>query len=764
MRLSNAVWLRLALAVAVISCASPLSAREPEKCSARNGTTEAKIGCALSRLGEIADDLEEFGTISASSAALIRDPKKRFEFELGLTPRELFERNRLEGASALRDLMAYSARGAVRVVPGADLPIPAPPAAGYGTEPGAPADPAAAEPAEPADAQAEDPATPEAPALVPVPTIPAGAPASGTLPTAAFTPGLAVAPDALTMSVRDLIKLSSDDYLTSKLLGWTSAPEFQASNKLLFAAVLTVSIRPGWRTYTGYAGEIDLRAGYWCISPPRKAKGCALTQEDRRREECIPESYHEEVSPLAFAAFPALDAQVLDERSSFRRQLALALAIEAQGPQAAGALEQELVRRLEHDLATRSTVNTLVGYNESGVHFGWRFSPKAFAQVDATDPDAGPGLVLQPQSFPALVFLIADKWDLPRQYGGSCPDTYEEKDGLAKKIEDKQKELEPLRSKDPKDDADEKKLQAAEHELRQLELARDNCPDLIHDKILIDYTTRWFRAPDPGADQSWIPFRGWWKRLWQQELREPSYFGWAERVTDAEAVLRSVQDERTKAPSTGEYPHLEYQLEKKLAQIRAASVKVDVVQQIPIGPPDPPTIASVTPRAIVSAPNGYAWFVVVGKGFLGGAAKNAKGEEVPPRCPAEGSRPVVVVSGAKAEVQAGCTDEVLVARVASARVQAVAGKADVAVVTTSGKTLSAKDALTAVVSPGRPKGSVDIGWVVAADGSAYVSSISTRGEQNLLDIVKALSDPPRRRGRRSVHVDPELKAKEQPAP
>jgi hypothetical protein len=780
------------LAMAVLSCTSdPInlraapSATPPPTLSAY----ENELRTAISELERISGDLEAFGTISASSGALIRDPKKRFGFELGLTPKELFERNRLEGASALRDLMAYSARGAVRILPApeaaaaAALPLPD---AGSGETP-APAEPVApdaGEAPEPADAEAAEPTEAPEPTLVPVPALPAGAPASGTLPTPSFTPGLAIgSPDALSMSVRDLIKLSSDDYLTQKLIEFMSGPEIPASNKIVLAAVLSVSVRPGWRTYTGYTGEIDLRAGYWCTpdegKPPYTAELEAfdrahpnrneLSEEataelaeiaeearktGRKREECIVTSDEEEVSPLAFAAFPAFDAQVLDERSSFRRQLALALAIEAQGPEVAGALEQELVRRLEHDLATRSTVNTIVGYNESGVHFGWRFSPKAFAHVDPTDPDGGPGLLLQPQSFPALVFLIADKSDLPRQYGGICPDTYEEADQLPAKLKAKRAE------RDRETDA-KKKAKLAE-EVKNLDLAFVSCPELIHDSILFDYTTRWYRAPDPGADQSWIPFRGWWNRLWRPELRESRYLDWAAAVTNAESTLVWSKDQRTAEPPLLEKdrtPHLEFQLEKKLAQIRAASVKVDVVQEIPKAPPDPVAIGAVAPRAVVSAKTGDSWFVVTGKGFLGGTKEG----QDPPPCPtAEGKVPVVNVSGAKGTLE-GCTDEVLVVKIANSAVQQITGKADVAVVATTGKTAILKDALTAVASAGPPAAAVDIGWVVGSDGSAHVSSISTRGSgTSALDVVKALSQPPPKP--KAIDLDLELKASEKSAP
>jgi hypothetical protein len=712
---------------------------------------EDRLRAAIIELQKIASDLEEFGTISASSGTLIRDPKKRFGFELGLTAKELFERNRLEGASALRDLMAYSARGAVRVVPAAAA---AANAAAAAVAPEAGGEPPAAEAplaSEPAPVEAAEPGAEAAATYVPVPALPAGAPASGTLPTPTFTPGLEISSDALAIGVRDLIKLSSDDFMTQKLLEWMSAPELQSENKLLFAAVLSVSVRPGWRTYTGYTAEIDLRAGYWC-TPHSPASSADETE--KRREECIVEGDGKEVFPLAFAVFPAFDAQVLDERSSFRRQLALALAIEAQGPEASGALEQELVRRLEHDLATRSTVNTIAGYNESGVHFGWRFSPKAVAQANPADAEAGPGLLLQPQSFPALVFLVADKSDVPKQFGGVCPNTYDEARELPAKLAAKRAERDAEKELPKKE-----KLAKVVKALEADEKAFSDCPDLVFDSILFDYSTRWARAPDPGADSSWIPFRGAWSRSpWKRPvLRESRYLDWAAAVANAEATLS--WSHRQRLTGTVATPNLEFQLEKKLAQLRAASVKEDVIQEMPKAASDAVTIGAVTPRAIVSGPSGESWFVILGKGFLGqGSAPDADRL----LCPASGARPVVTVSGANAEVQDGCSDSVLVVKVASNAVQPVTGKADVAVAAVgdnAGKIGFAKEALTAVASAGLPTSNVEIGWTIGPDGSAHVSSISTRGEKGTaLDVVKALSHPPRKQ--KEVDVNLQLKAKD----
>jgi hypothetical protein len=210
-------------------------------------------------------------------------------------------------------------------------------------------------------------------------------------------------PASYALRLSDLLNLTANDYVRKQVLEWTSSPDQRSlgDNKVLLAAVLTVSVRPGSRTSAGYIGEIDVRVQY------ARKEGEDIVPAPATRH------------PLAFAIFPGLDSQVLDLEASKQRQQTLSVLLEAATAQASGGVKADLFRLLGHDLGAVTALNTVVGYNMSGRHFGWHFYPRIQAQADPASMSSGPGRVLQPQSFPALVFILMDKSDLPPALWGT---------------------------------------------------------------------------------------------------------------------------------------------------------------------------------------------------------------------------------------------------------------------------------------------------------------------------------------------------------
>ncbi|MBX3395294.1 MAG: hypothetical protein KF841_07990 [Phycisphaerae bacterium] len=125
-------------------------------------------------------------------------------------------------------------------------------------------------------------------------------------------------------------------------------------------------------------------------------------------------------APLVAAVTPMTDMQTLDLSSSIRDQQALALkiALVVSGfgaeAQAAGLIQD--IQQFQQDVATRSTLNTVAGYSNSGGVFGYQIGPSLFGVrntgVFNNRRSAGAEKVLQRQSFPVLVFVGIDRNDL----------------------------------------------------------------------------------------------------------------------------------------------------------------------------------------------------------------------------------------------------------------------------------------------------------------------------------------------------------------
>ncbi|MGK0481492.1 MAG: hypothetical protein ACJAQ3_001469 [Planctomycetota bacterium] len=374
-------------------------------------------------LDGIAYDVEEYGTISASTPVMLLAPSADFKFDLGLTPREIFNRRMKSEASSR---VGRNQASEVSVALALNQLKAANSAAGSdGAE-------AATNAAHETLAQALVDLNTKVDRLhaisasTTVSTSPPGSTSSGDgdsgddgdilgpddllprpkpLVLDESESGSAIAGQGpLDLSLRQLIQLTFDDWTTLKLFELMSEPDPAAfgQNKILYTGVMNVSIRPGRRTYEEYVGEIDVRVNYARRDEWTNAESVLM-------KEIVPEptSY-----PLAFAVFPGIDSQVMDQGASIKESLALAVAI--QGMAKGTAFDAELRKTMERSLEARSKtgLNAVVGFNASGRHFGWRCMPRFMAQGNPSSLRSGPGMQLQAQTFPALILCLADRDDL----------------------------------------------------------------------------------------------------------------------------------------------------------------------------------------------------------------------------------------------------------------------------------------------------------------------------------------------------------------
>jgi len=668
-------------------------------------------------LRQVAKDLEpiaahadEFGSVTASAPAILRNPGELFAFDLAITAKDLFERNRLEVATSTRHLFDHQTRLTAQV----QFPEVAP-----------------------AEAVETLP-------LLGVPALPDAPGGANPIGAQGFTPGLSIAsPDGLGLNVRDLIKLTADDHATLKVLEWSSAPSFDSSNKLVFAAILNVSVRPGWRTYEGYTAQITIRPSY-----------------DRSGR-----------SPLALVGFPGVDAQVVDQRDSLRRQLALALAIEAQGPEFGAALDSETVDRLERDLASVTTLNSVVGFNEAGLTFGWQVSPRVAANLNS-DGDAQAARHLQKQSFPALVFLMLDKYDLPKSMGGGCAES------------------------GPRD-------------------AR--CPKRLPTSIEFDYSIDWRRAPAIAEDESIIPFAAAFSRTQHPRRKEQRHLDQTIRMANsyvrlaamdqfvenvaakdaaelaadaadvagpialatANATVAAMKKAKIEVSPDGKeasdavalaarrkqvadavalavsravegifeerrrdgygYPVME--LRERADLLYAETLHSGITQELPtpISVNQPPvSISNVAPRQ--GWTDRSSWFAISGRGFLPKGEDSQLCAETTKDAKEKAKRPRVFVGGIEARVDL-CTDRLLVFAVEQGFKDGGRGLVDVAVKSAGGLATRAGAidfSLKAPTAPPSVDSAVQIAWQATPSGRPVIQAISATGSATAVDILSAL--------------------------
>ncbi len=684
---------------------------------------------AAESLDLIAADLEEYGTVSASTARVILNPGDHFAFDLDLSAQQIFDRERIEAASSITNIEALEARVAISLdllrqaglasnpaeasrlqgqaqgvlasslvgaVEGgmttnsppkakpdsSSTPTPPPGKSSPKSDPMKNNTPAEKSPS-PTPKAMPDPSTTKKPQ-------PHGPPismsednlAKKALPSEKFSSGQKTRdPDTLNLSLRQLIQLVFNDHITLKLFEWLSKPDDEeVANQMVYAAILNVSVRPGRRTYTGYVGEIDVRVEYGVEDSHGKfqrGKG----------------------HPLTYAVFPALDSQVLDLRNNIRKQLALALLFRAQGKELIGEGQLDYVRRLEQDAASVTALNTVVGYNSAGRHFGWRFSPGFVAQADPADKDTPPGYRLQPQSFPALILILADKDDLPENLGGTNTSAPKEENG------------------------------------------RYMAP---YSHFIFHSSMRWLRAPAASADESWVPFSRTIDRFRHPRLEETQVMEWAISLEHAREQINRLP----KSP----FPYVRNTLSKRLNLLESASVGSDSywsIPQLPLTSIPTFSLSSIAPR------QGWidkkSWFVVKGIGltnttefYVGGVKAN----EV--RASADGR--AAVFSIAESEFNSSTTQLVDVVAYSSEEKK---GKRSLL----GAVKFSLRQPPTPSSSPAEPKAKIEVTWGTGVGGARQLTSLIVHGDVKPEEVLRAITRQASK-GDTDVDVTIDVEAKE----
>ncbi len=127
---------------------------------------------------------------------------------------------------------------------------------------------------------------------------------------------------------------------------------------------------------------------------------------------------HEEagVQPLVAAAWPMLDSQIVNLRTSISEQLAFAAALSASAANLQGKAQAKLVsqflKQLQLDVETQTTLTLGSAESHGGATFGFRVGPRLIAQNTPGSKSAKPDLIMGAITFPAMVVIVCDKSQL----------------------------------------------------------------------------------------------------------------------------------------------------------------------------------------------------------------------------------------------------------------------------------------------------------------------------------------------------------------
>jgi len=409
-RCGNKAWqLRAtvsALALMLGACATDMQADLSDSGMAG----KEHLRAAAAQLDVLSEDLNRYGAISVASPGVVLSLGNRQPSDLNLSDADLLADPKAQGFSAARAqreiMFAIAARLALAGegdAANALLNAALPSNSGEGGE-------AEGDDADDGVANSDDP-------QVDVPEMPAE---EASRVAQAFTANLGVpSPGDLALTRRQRILLAKDDQLTQTVANFAAAPSADAfgAGKRLYAAVLSVTLRPGRQTYKDHVGEVEVHVQWAHRVDAKNDDGITVKDMDGDAPKA-PVRLNGRY-PKAFAVFPMLDSQVLDLRRSDRNLIALGAELEAAVPQASAAIRAGFRKLREADRGTLEARNTVVAYNASGRQIGWRFSPRFTAQGDPAENDPKPANQLFEQSFPALVFFVADLDDICKSHGGT---------------------------------------------------------------------------------------------------------------------------------------------------------------------------------------------------------------------------------------------------------------------------------------------------------------------------------------------------------
>lgn len=259
------------------------------------------------------------------------------------------------------------------------------------------------------------------------------------------------------------------------------------------------------------------------------------------------------------AVSPMTETQTLDLKNSLRRQkssaMKIAIALSGLGASAQGQFFRDFADRLEQDVATRSAINVVNSYSQSGSMFGFQVTPRLKALSDPSSSKARPVLTLDPLTFPMLI-MVGIKAETARL--------------TARILDDQLVLVEPM--------------------------------------LVLSQTSRWNPQGNPIRDD--LPLGRAWDRLWKYRLTEHERMEWAARLYAAEDEVRTrtqTQGSRDRF-GIGEFmlSRIHMLREKVLGSFSQQFLPMDVFVSSGVPHVTPPIAPKSVKPALVKGPSGKA--------------------------------------------------------------------------------------------------------------------------------------------------------------
>lgn len=208
-----------------------------------------------------------------------------------------------------------------------------------------------------------------------------------------FTPLLALGGLAPGVDEQQAVAKAINDKITEILLELVANPDVATNRQRILFGLMQVTCQPGQRTRRGYLADLAVSLSY---SPD----GFQPLKKN---------------FPSAVAVLPLVVSQNVQLQRSDRQRLELAAALSAafaaKGLSAAATTLANYVTQQESDVNTRNSVPVITSYT-AGPLFGFQIYPSLQAIAEPGKTKSGPGNVLQPITFPAVVAIIIGKDDV----------------------------------------------------------------------------------------------------------------------------------------------------------------------------------------------------------------------------------------------------------------------------------------------------------------------------------------------------------------
>jgi hypothetical protein len=226
-------------------------------------------------------------------------------------------------------------------------------------------------------------------------------------------------PGASRISERQVLEQGISDKIYEQLLSVITRPTDLLTNQVVVFGIVQVSCQPGWRTSHDYIADLQIQVRY---AKHPKTESASIHFSDTKsvqppRPQADPEGWQtsDVSSPSIYAVLPLTDSLQFDLNSRRRRELDLAAAVAgtfvAQGLNGEAKKLTKFIRERDFSLESASMLPVASTYTDGG-SFGFRIYPRPQGITKPGDPYSGPGNVLQPVSFPALVGIIVDRQEV----------------------------------------------------------------------------------------------------------------------------------------------------------------------------------------------------------------------------------------------------------------------------------------------------------------------------------------------------------------